>query len=53
LTGGTYYHNHELTTPVLDPEILNELDNFDPLVAKPAHIKKFIANKYKKDISYA
>ena len=22
LTDGTYYHNHELTTPVLDPEIL-------------------------------
>ena len=53
LTGGVYHHNHELSTPVLDPEILAELDNFDPINSKPAYIRKFISSKYKKEISYA
>lgn len=53
LNGGTFYHNHDLTTPVLDPEILAVLDNFDPLSDKPANIKKFISSKFNKDISYA
>ena len=36
LTSGTFYHNHHLSTPVLDPEILKELDSLDPYNAKPA-----------------
>jgi hypothetical protein len=36
LTSGTFYHNHHLSTSVLDPEILKELDSLDPYNAKPA-----------------
>ena len=53
LTDGTFYHNHELTTPVLDPEILAQLDTFDPTVAKPANIKRYIQSQFGKEISYA
>ena len=53
LSGGVYYHNHLLTTPVLEPDILNELDRFDPVEAKPANIKRYITYKFNKDISYA
>ena len=53
LSGGVYYHNHTLTTPVLEPEILAELDKFDPVEAKPADIKRYISQKYQKQISYA
>lgn len=53
LTGGLFYHNHELTTPVLDPEILTQLDRFDPCVSKPANIKRFILREFGKEISYA
>lgn len=42
LQEGTYYHNHMLTTPVLDLEIITFLDKFDPFKAKPAQIKKAI-----------
>ncbi len=48
LSGGVYYHNHTLTTPVLEPEILAELDRFDPVEAKPADIKRYISNKWQK-----
>ena len=53
LTGGIFYHNHELSTPVLDPEILKELYHFDPFTNKAADIRKFLNDKYKKEISYA
>ena len=53
LTDGVYWHNHLLTTPVLDPQILRHLDHFDPTTAKPAFVKKFINQKFGKDISYA
>eukprot|EP00347_Sterkiella_histriomuscorum_P005193 403357537 len=53
LHDGEFYHNHELSIPVLDPEILNELDQFDPISDKPAHIKRMINDKFKKSISYA
>jgi len=36
LSGGVYHHNHDLSTPVLDPDILKELDHFDPVAIKPA-----------------
>ena len=42
LSDGTYFHNHELTTPVLDPQILSTLDRFDARTAKPANIKRYI-----------
>lgn len=42
LTTSTSFHNHEMSTPVLDPEILHALDGFDPIEKKPAFIKKFI-----------
>jgi len=42
-----------LTTPVLDPQILRHLDHFDSITAKPAQVRKFINQKFGKDISYA
>ncbi len=36
LTCGIFYHNHNLSTPVLDPEILREIDLLDANNAKPA-----------------
>ena len=53
LHDGEYIHNHELDTPVLDPEILAELDNFSPIRTKASQIMRHINQKYKKDISYA
>ena len=53
LTGGVFVHNHPLTTAVLDPAILQQLDNFDPCETKPAFIKKLIFQKFNKSISYA
>jgi hypothetical protein len=53
LTGGVYYHNHELTAAVLDPDILAELDSFDAVKSKPAVIKRFVQTKFGKEISYA
>lgn len=53
LTDGTYYHNHMLTMPVLDPQILNHLDRFDPVTAKAANVRKFINQKFGTDIQYA
>jgi hypothetical protein len=46
LSCGTFYHNHELSTPVLDPEIMKELDMVDPYNAKPAQIRKDLNKKY-------
>jgi hypothetical protein len=42
-----------MSTPVLGPEILNAIDKFDNISKKPAELKKYITQKYKKDISYA
>ena len=53
LSGGVFHHNHDLSTPVLDPEILRELDLFDPNVVKAAQIRKLLNDKFGKDISYA
>ena len=53
LTGGIFLHNHDLTTPVLDTEVLAELDKIDPVYAKPAQIKRLICQKLGKDVSYA
>ena len=53
LSGGTFKHNHDLSTAVIDPEILREIDNFDVRTAKAANIRKIINLKYGKDISYA
>ena len=53
LTQGDFYHNHDLSTPVLDPDILRELDLVNPNNAKPAQVRKEINQKYQKDISYA
>jgi hypothetical protein len=50
---GTFFHNHELSTPVLDPEIMKELDIVDPNNAKPAQIRKDLNKRFSKDISYA
>jgi hypothetical protein len=36
LTSGHFIHNHHLSTPVLDPEILRELDILDANIVKPA-----------------
>ena len=38
---------------MLDPEILAQLDKFDPTVAKPANIKRYIQSQFGKEISYA
>lgn len=38
---------------MLDPQILRHLDHFDPTTAKPAQVRKFINQKFGKDISYA
>jgi len=43
LTGGIFIHNHDLTTPVLDTEVLAELDKLNPKEAKPAQIKRLIS----------
>ena len=53
LTDGDFYHNHPLTTPVLDSVILRQLDSFDPTSSKPAIVRKFINQKFHKDITYA
>lgn len=38
---------------MLDPEILAQLDRFDPIQAKPANIKRYIQTQFGKEISYA
>ena len=53
LANGCFYHNHELLTPVLDPQIMKYLNNFDPMTSKPAHVRSFINQQFHKDISYA
>ncbi|CAI2377286.1 unnamed protein product [Moneuplotes crassus] len=53
LTDGVFQHNHLLTTPVLDSMILNQIDQFDPTTIKPAYVRKYINEKFNKDISYA
>ena len=53
LTDGTFYHNHVLTMPVLDPQILWHLNKFDPVTSKPAQVRKFINQRFNTDISYA
>jgi len=46
-------HNHELTTPVLDTEVLAELDKINPKDAKPAQIKRMLNQKLGKEVCYA
>ena len=53
LSDGIFYHNHLLTTPVLDSVTLRQLDQFDPTTAKPANVRKIINEKLNKEISYA
>ena len=38
---------------MLDPDILTQLDRFDPCVSKPANIKRYIQREFGKEISYA
>jgi hypothetical protein len=51
LSGGVYYHNHRLETAVLEREVLDELDHM--VGVKPAVIKRWVQEKYQKEISYA
>lgn len=51
LSGGTYYHNHRLDSAVLEKRVLDELDQMVGL--KPAVIKRWVQEKYSKQISYA
>jgi predicted AAA+ superfamily ATPase len=53
LAGGTFKHNHDLSTAVLDPLILKELDSIDHSTAKAAQIRRNLLQKFGKDISYA
>ena len=53
LTGGEFYHNHTYNSPVLDSQILEEIDwNFNVQNAKPSEVVKFIKQKYEKEITY-
>lgn len=53
MTDGVFYHNHDLDTAVMLPEIIDYLKTLDPLNCKPAEVRLIIKKLYKKDLSYA
>lgn len=53
MTDGVFYHNHELDTAVMLPEIIDYLKTLDPMRCKPAEVRVIIKKVYKKDLTYA
>jgi hypothetical protein len=53
MTDGVFYHNHDLDTAVMLPEIIEYLKTLDPMTCKPAEIRLNIERSYKKDLTYA